>query len=69
MEGFSRDAKLDKLGQHEADPAELFFDEVGVPAENLLGDPGRGLAVMISHQTQERISTPIVNVAHASPVS
>ena len=31
MEGFSRGNKLDKLGQHEADTAELFFDEVAHP--------------------------------------
>lgn len=66
MEGFSRGSKLNKLGQHEADTAELFFDEVRIPAENLLGEPGRGMAVMMSHLTQERISTAVVNVAHAA---
>jgi len=65
MEGFSRGSKLAKLGQHEADTAELFFDEVRVPAENLIGEPGRGMAQMMAHLSQERISTAVVNVAHA----
>jgi alkylation response protein AidB-like acyl-CoA dehydrogenase len=65
MEGFSRGNKLDKLGQHEADTAELFFDEVSIPAGNLIGEPGRGMAQMMGHLSQERISTAIVNVAHA----
>jgi alkylation response protein AidB-like acyl-CoA dehydrogenase len=68
MEGFSRGNKLDKLGQHEADTAELFFDEVRVPAANLIGEPGRGMAAMMDHLSQERISTAVVNVAHAENV-
>ncbi len=66
MEGFNRGGKLDKLGQHEADTAELFFDEVAIPAENLIGDPGRGMGHMMDHLTQERLSTSVVNVAHAA---
>jgi alkylation response protein AidB-like acyl-CoA dehydrogenase len=68
MEGFSRGNKLDKLGQHEADTAELFFDEVRLPAANLIGEPGRGMAAMMDHLSQERISTAVVNVAHAENV-
>jgi alkylation response protein AidB-like acyl-CoA dehydrogenase len=66
IEGFSRGSKLNKLGQHEADTAELFFDEVRIPAENLIGEAGRGMSHMIDHLSQERISTAIVNVAHAA---
>jgi alkylation response protein AidB-like acyl-CoA dehydrogenase len=66
MEGFSRGSKLDKLGQHEADTAELFFDEVAIPAENVLGELGRGMSHMMDHLTQERLSTSVVNVAHAA---
>jgi alkylation response protein AidB-like acyl-CoA dehydrogenase len=68
MDGFSRGSKLDKLGQHEADTAELFFDEVRIPAANLIGEPGRGMSLMMGHLSQERISTAIVNVAHAANV-
>jgi alkylation response protein AidB-like acyl-CoA dehydrogenase len=65
MDGFSRGSKLAKLGQHEADTAELFFDEVRVPGEYPIGEPGRGMAQMMAHLSQERISTAVVNVAHA----
>jgi long-chain-acyl-CoA dehydrogenase len=66
MEGFSRGTKLDKLGQHEADTAELFFDQVRLPAENLIGEAGRGMSYMLDHLSQERISTAVGNVAHAA---
>jgi alkylation response protein AidB-like acyl-CoA dehydrogenase len=66
MDGFSRGNKLNKLGQHEADTAELFFDEVRIPAENLIGELGRGMSLMMGHLAQERISTAVVNVAHAA---
>ncbi|MEZ5076705.1 MAG: acyl-CoA dehydrogenase family protein [Solirubrobacterales bacterium] len=66
MEGFSRGGKLSKLGQHDADTAELFFDEVRIPAENLIGEPGQGMRYMMDHLSQERISTAVVNVAHAA---
>jgi alkylation response protein AidB-like acyl-CoA dehydrogenase len=68
MDGFSRGNKLDKLGQHEADTAELFFDEVRIPSENLIGEAGRGMSQMVAHLAQERISTAVVNVAHAAVV-
>jgi alkylation response protein AidB-like acyl-CoA dehydrogenase len=66
MDGFSRGNKLNKLGQHEADTAELFFDEVKIPAENVIGELGRGMSIMMDHLAQERISTAVVNVAHAA---
>ncbi|MFN8215908.1 MAG: acyl-CoA dehydrogenase family protein [Solirubrobacterales bacterium] len=66
MAGFGRGNKLNKLGQHEADTAELFFDEVAIPAANVIGEPGRGLSEMMAHLAQERLSTSVVNVAHAA---
>jgi alkylation response protein AidB-like acyl-CoA dehydrogenase len=66
MEGFSRGRKLDKVGQPEADTAELFFENVRVPAENLLGEEGRGFPYMMERLAQERLSAACVNVAHAA---
>ena len=42
MEGFERGRKLDKVGQHESDTAELFFENVRVPVSHRLGDEGKG---------------------------
>ncbi len=43
MKGFERGRNLDKVGMHAQDTAELFFDDVRVPKENLLGEEGAGL--------------------------
>ena len=54
-EGFRRGRNLEKLGQHAADTSELFFDDVKVPAENLLGDTeGRGFYQLMEKLPQER---------------
>ncbi|MFC9386963.1 acyl-CoA dehydrogenase family protein [Streptomyces venezuelae] len=68
MEGFERGRKLDKVGQHEADTAELFFDRVRVPAENLLGEVDRGFVHMMERLPQERIGAAVTNLAHAAQI-
>jgi alkylation response protein AidB-like acyl-CoA dehydrogenase len=67
-EGFTRGRKLHKIGQPEADTAELFFDNVRVPAENLLGVENRGFPEMMTRLAQERLSCALSNVAHAKQV-
>lgn len=52
--GFRKGRKLEKMGQHAADTAELFFDGVRVPAANLLGEEGRGFAYLMQELAQER---------------
>lgn len=42
MEGFTRGRKLDQVGMHSQDTAELIFENVRVPAEKLLGAEGKG---------------------------
>ncbi|MEM6699731.1 MAG: acyl-CoA dehydrogenase family protein, partial [Bacteroidota bacterium] len=54
MEGVSA-AKLDKLGWRASDTAELAFDNVRVPAKNLLGEEGRGFAYLMQHLSLERL--------------
>ncbi len=57
--GFKRGRNLDKIGQHSADTSELFFDDVRVPAENLLGEENRGFIHLVSELPQERLSISI----------
>jgi alkylation response protein AidB-like acyl-CoA dehydrogenase len=64
--GFERGRKLEKVGQHEADTSELFFEDVRLPAEALLGEEGRGFAYMMERLPQERLSVAVANVAHAA---
>jgi alkylation response protein AidB-like acyl-CoA dehydrogenase len=56
MEGFERGRNLDKIGQHAQDTAELFFDDVRVPRENLLGEEGAGFLYLMTNLSQERLS-------------
>lgn len=55
MGGFERGRKLDKVGLHAQDTAELFFHDVQVPAENLIGTEGRGLAHLMVNLPRERL--------------
>jgi alkylation response protein AidB-like acyl-CoA dehydrogenase len=64
-EGFTRGPKLEKVGCRAQDTAELFFDDVIVPPENLLGQEGRGLAQLMRHLPRERLSIAVVAVAVA----
>jgi alkylation response protein AidB-like acyl-CoA dehydrogenase len=65
MVGFERGRNLDKLGQHAQDTAELFFEDVRVPASNLLGEEGRGFAQLVENLPQERVSIAVSAVASA----
>jgi alkylation response protein AidB-like acyl-CoA dehydrogenase len=63
--GFERGRKLDKVGQPEADTAELYFDGARVPAANVIGEVDNGFAQMMVRLPQERLSVAVVGVAHA----
>ena len=57
--GFRRGRNLDKVGQWSADTSELFFDDVRVPATNLIGGENRGFIYLVSELAQERLSIAI----------
>ncbi|MFX1765786.1 acyl-CoA dehydrogenase family protein [Paraburkholderia sp. A1RI-2L] len=57
--GFRRGRKLEKVGQHAQDTAELFFDDVRVPVSNRLGEEGMGFAYLMGELPQERLSIAI----------
>src|SRR3954447_8094829 len=68
MAGFARGRNLDKVGLKAQDTAELFFDGVRVPAENLLGEENRGFTHLMENLPQERLSIAVVAVAAAEAV-
>ncbi|NGQ93591.1 acyl-CoA dehydrogenase [Brevibacillus sp. SYP-B805] len=57
--GFSRGRKLDKIGLHSQDTAELIFEDCRVPAANLLGQEGSGFRYMMEKLQQERLVVAI----------
>ncbi len=63
MPGFERGRNLDKIGQHSADTAELFFSDVRVPANNVLGEIGKGFEYLSFNLAQERLGIGLFGVA------
>ncbi|MGB5868894.1 MAG: acyl-CoA dehydrogenase family protein [Albidovulum sp.] len=55
MKGFSTSAHFDKLGMRGSNTAELIFDDVEVPFENVLGEEGKGVRVLMSGLDYERV--------------
>jgi alkylation response protein AidB-like acyl-CoA dehydrogenase len=68
MPGFSRGRNLEKVGLKAQDTAELFFDDVRIPAENLLGTENRGFYHLMENLPQERLSIAVGAVASAETV-
>ena len=68
LPGFERGRILDKVGQPESDTAELFFSDLRVPAEALLGELGLGFISMMERLPQERIGVAIGNIANAAQI-
>ena len=62
--GFRRGRKLKKLGLDSADTSELFFEDVSLPAENLLGpEEGQGFVQLMKELPQERLIVALHAVA------
>ncbi len=64
--GFARGRNLEKIGFHAQDTSELFFEDCEVPAENLLGEEGKGFAYMMSSLQQERLALAVGALAAAA---
>ena len=65
MEGFQRGRNLAKMGLKTQDTAELFFEDVRVPAGNVLGDPEKGFYSLMHFLAEERLISACQAIAHA----
>lgn len=65
MEGFERGANLEKMGMKAQDTAELFFTNVKVPKENVLGDPTKGFYYLMEGLAEERLVATCENIGAA----
>ncbi|MCP3674860.1 MAG: acyl-CoA dehydrogenase [Gammaproteobacteria bacterium] len=63
--GFEKGTNLEKIGMKAQDTSELFFQDVRVPKENLLGEEGMGFIYLMRELPQERLSIAIAAVASA----
>ncbi|WP_209123844.1 acyl-CoA dehydrogenase family protein [Alkalihalobacillus sp. BA299] len=63
--GFKKGKKLKKIGQNAADTAELIFEDVRVPVENLLGEEGKGFYYLMEKLQQERLMVAIGSMTAA----
>jgi alkylation response protein AidB-like acyl-CoA dehydrogenase len=68
MPGFERGRNLAKVGLHAQDTAELFFDDVVVPSDNLLGAEGSGFLSLMVNLPQERLSIAMMAAAACEAV-
>jgi acyl-CoA dehydrogenase len=62
MPGFERGKQIEKLGQHASDTTELFFNDVEVPVENLLGEEGSGFLQLVSRLVPERLTLAVTSM-------
>ena len=65
MKGYSKGKPLEKIGLHAQDTCELFFENVEVPKENLLGKVGEGFKYLMTKLIQERLVVGLGAVAGA----
>lgn len=65
MPGFERGRQLKKMGLHAQDTAELFFDNVKLPKDSLLGEVDQGFSYLAQCLAVERLMSAITSIAHA----
>jgi acyl-CoA dehydrogenase len=67
-EGFEKGQNLEKIGMKAQDTSELFFQDVKVPKENLLGAEGMGFIYLMQELPQERLSVALNAIAGAESI-
>ena len=65
LPGFARGKKIEKMGQHTSDTAELFFQDVRLPAAALLGELNKGFVIMMTELPRERLGIAAQAIASA----
>ncbi|MGC1511070.1 acyl-CoA dehydrogenase [Ketobacter sp. MCCC 1A13808] len=65
LPGYSTGKKIEKIGQHSSDTAELFFSDMRIPADALLGEEGKGFVYMMEELPRERLGCATQAVASA----
>ena len=65
LSGFEKGKKIEKIGQHTSDTAELFFQDVRLPASALLGELNKGFVIMMTELPRERLGIAAQAVAAA----
>lgn len=65
MPGFDRGQRLKKMGLHAQDTSELFFNDMKLPKENVLGDPASGFRYLTRFLAKERLVAAIGSLAAA----
>ena len=68
MPGFERGRRLDKVGQPEADTSELFFADVRLSDDQVVGQPDLGFVYMMQRLVGERIGSAVNNLSHARQI-
>ncbi|GAA5316221.1 MAG: acyl-CoA dehydrogenase family protein [Candidatus Pelagadaptatus aseana] len=63
--GFSRGQKIEKIGQHTSDTAELFFENMRVPADSILGEEGMGFVYLMQELPRERLGCAVQAIGAA----
>jgi alkylation response protein AidB-like acyl-CoA dehydrogenase len=65
LPGFSTGKPIEKLGQHSSDTGELFFENLRVPADALLGEEGKGFVYLMQELPRERLGCAVQAIGHA----
>ena len=65
LPGFSTGKPIEKMGQHCSDTAELFFENLRIPSDALLGEEGKGFVYLMQELPRERLGCAVQAIGHA----
>jgi alkylation response protein AidB-like acyl-CoA dehydrogenase len=65
LPGFSTGKPIEKIGQHSSDTGELFFENMRIPSDSLLGEEGKGFVYLMQELPRERLGCAVQAIGHA----